>query len=175
MNGVVKYLLKGRKMAERLIGVYSSLGLDVAEKLICKVIELRKKHELLPLAIAALDSGGHLVAFRREDGCGILRSDIAIGKAWGSLGMGMATRQIRDRLSDRPTFQSSLAAASSGRFIPTPGGVLILNGESVAIGAIGISGDASDKDEYCAIEAIRALGLTPEPFEPNKDWQSNKL
>jgi uncharacterized protein GlcG (DUF336 family) len=162
-------------MAKHLIGVYSSLSLDLAEKLIDKAIDLRIKHNLLPLAIAALDAGGHLVAFRREDGCGILRSDIAIGKAWGSLGMGMSTRQIRDRLSDRPTFQSALAAASSGRFIPTPGGVLILNHESIAIGAIGISGDASDKDEFCAIEAVRATGFTPEPPNPDQDWMSNEL
>ena len=89
--------------------------------------------------------------------------------------MGMATIQIRDRLSDRPTFQSALAAASSGRFIPTPGGVLVLNKEGVAIGAIGISGDASDKDEFCAIEAVRASGFTPEPPNPDQDWMSNKL
>ncbi len=162
-------------MAKHLIGVYSSLSLVLAEKLIDKAIDLRIKHNLLPLAIAALDAGGHLVAFRREDGCGILRSDIAIGKAWGSLGMGMSTRQIRDRLSDRPTFQSALSAASSGRFIPTPGGVLILNHESIAIGAIGISGDASDKDEFCAIEAVRAMGFTPEPPNPDQDWMSNEL
>lgn len=162
-------------MAEHLIGVYSSLRLDMAENLIHQVIDCRKRYQLLPLAVAILDSGGHLVAFMREDGCGILRSDIAIGKAWGSLGMGMATRQIRDRLSDRPTFQAALAAASSGRFIPTPGGVLILNNERIAIGAIGISGDASDRDEFCAIEAVRALGLIPEPPEPDQDWASNKL
>ena len=100
-----------------------------------------------------LDAGGNLVSFRREDGCGVLRFDIALGKAWGALGMGMATRQIRDRLANRPTFQGALAAASGGRFIPTPGGVLILNAQHIAIGAVGISGDASDKDEFCAIEA----------------------
>ena len=35
-----------------------------------------------------LDAGGHLVAFKREDRSGILRYDIAYGKAWGALGMG---------------------------------------------------------------------------------------
>jgi uncharacterized protein GlcG (DUF336 family) len=105
----------------------------------------------------------------------VLRFDIAFGKAWASLGMGMATRQIRDRLATRPNFQSALAAASDGRFIPTPGGVLILNNEHVAIGAVGISGDASEKDEFCAIEAIRAAGLQPEPAEPAPDWNAAGL
>ena len=87
----------------------------------------------------------------------------------------MATRQIRDRLANRPSFQSALAAASGGRFIPTPGGVLIVGAEGQAIGAVGISGDASDKDEFCAIEAIRAAGLTPEPPEPAADWNEAGL
>lgn len=43
-------------MAKHLIGVYSSLSLDLAEKLIDKAIDLRIKHNLLPLAIAALDA-----------------------------------------------------------------------------------------------------------------------
>src|SRR5690606_24763830 len=42
---------------------------------------------LAPLTVAVLDAGGHLVVLQREDGSGILRPDIAIGKAWGALGM----------------------------------------------------------------------------------------
>jgi glc operon protein GlcG len=85
------------------------------------------------LAVAVLDAGGQLVAFKREDGCGVLRYDIAFGKAWAALGMGMSTRLIRDRLANRPAFQSALASASDGRFIPVPGGVLILNAQKSVI------------------------------------------
>jgi glc operon protein GlcG len=162
-------------MAEHLIPVFSSLDLDTASRITDAALRLRQQHQILPLAVVVLDAGGNLVSFRREDGCGVLRYDIAFGKAWGALGMGMATRQIRDRLATRPTFQGALAAASEGRFIPTPGGVLILNAQGVAIGAVGISGDASDKDEYCAIEAIRAVGLSPEPPEPAADWRAAGL
>jgi glc operon protein GlcG len=162
-------------MAEQLVNIHSSLDLAIATKITDEVLKLRVAHQILPLAVALLDSGGNLVSFRRENGCGILRYDIALGKAWGALGMGMATRQIRDRLSNRPTFQGALSAASDGRFIPTPGGVLILNAEGVAIGAIGISGDASDKDEFCAITAVKAAGLRAEPPEPAADWNSAGL
>ena len=162
-------------MPEKLIAIHSSLELSVASRIIDQALHLRVKHKLLPLAVAALDSGGNLVSFKREDGCGVLRFDIAFGKAWAALGMGMSTRQIRDRLANRPTFQSALAVASDGRFIPTPGGVLILDQHGMAIGAIGISGDASDKDEFCAVQAIRAAGLTPEPPEPSPDWDSSGL
>ena len=162
-------------MAERLIPIHSSLGLATATRITDEALRLRQQHGLLPLAVSVLDAGGNIVSFRREDGCGVLRHDIAHGKAWGALGMGMATRQIRDRLSNRPTFQAALAAAAGGRFIPTPGGVLIVDTHGQAIGAVGISGDASDKDEFCAIEAIRAAGLTPEPPEAAANWNDAGL
>ena len=162
-------------MAEKLIPLHSSLDLDTATRITDEALRLRRERGLLPLAVMLLDAGGNVVSFRREDGCGLLRHDIAMGKAWGALGMGMATRQIRDRLANRPTFQAALAAASDGRFIPTPGGVLILDDQGHAIGAVGISGDASDKDEFCAIEAIRAAGLSPEPPAPNPEWSENQL
>ena len=162
-------------MAEHLIPVHSSLGLDLATRITDEALRLRAVHGLLPLAVAVLDAGGQVVSFRREDGCGVLRFDIALGKAWGALGMGMATRQIRDRLANRPSFQAALAAASGGRFIPTPGGVLVVDAHGQAIGAVGISGDASDKDEFCAIEAIRATGCVPEPPQPAPDWNEAGL
>jgi glc operon protein GlcG len=162
-------------MAEQLVPVYTSIGFETATRIITEALRLRAQHKLLPLAVAVLDAGGNLVSFAREDGCGIMRFDIAFGKAFGALGMGMSTRQIRDRLATRPSFQSALASASGGRFIPTPGGVLIVNAVGQAVGAVGISGDASDKDEFCAIEAIKSCGLRAEPMEPAPDWNSAGL
>ena len=162
-------------MAEHLITIHSSLQLAAASSIVEAALRLRREHDLLPLAVAVLDAGGNLVAFKREDGCGVMRFDIAFGKAWAALGMGMATRQIRDRLATRPTFQNALAAAAQGRFIPTPGGVLILDANNVAIGAAGISGDASDKDEFCAINAVLAAGFSAEPPEPSPEWNSAGL
>ena len=162
-------------MAEQLKNIHSSLTLPLASKMVDAAIAARKKARLLPLAVAVLDAGGNLVAFKREDGCGVMRFDIAFGKAFGALGMGMSTRLIRDRLAQRPAFQGALAAASGGRFIPTPGGVLILAKDGAAIGAIGISGDASDKDEYCAIAAVHAGGCASEPAAPHPEWRAAGL
>lgn len=160
-------------MPEQLRTVHSSLALDAAARIVDEAIAARRKEKLLPLAVAVLDSGGNLVAFKREDGCGVLRFDIAFGKAWAALGMGLSTRAIRDRLKERPAFQNALAAASGGRFIPVPAGVLILDGTGNAIGAVGISGDTSDKDEYCAITGIRAAGLASDPPEPAPGWRNS--
>jgi uncharacterized protein GlcG (DUF336 family) len=159
--------------------IQSSLTLDRAERMIDGALAAARAAELLPLTVAVLDSGGHLVAFKREDGCGVLRFDIAFGKAWGALGMGISSRTIRDRLGNRPAFQGALAAASGGRFVPVPGGVLAVEGERtgerIVVGAIGISGDASDRDEYAAIMGVRAAGLTSHPDEPAENWRAAGL
>ena len=112
-----------------------------------------------PLTVAVLDAGGHLVAFKREDKSGILRYDIANGKAWGALGMGFGSRELADRAGKNPLFFGVLATVSQGRLIPVPGGVLIKDAEGAVLGAVGISGDTSDKDETCAVAGIEAAGL----------------
>jgi uncharacterized protein GlcG (DUF336 family) len=119
--------------------------------------------ELVPMTVAVLDAGGHLVAFKREDRSGILRYDIAYGKAWGALGMGFGSRTLYERAANTPQFFNALYAASGGRVVTNPGGVLIRDSEGEIVGAVGISGDTSDKDEACAIAGIEAAGLFADP------------
>jgi uncharacterized protein GlcG (DUF336 family) len=122
---------------------------------------LTKAHDTdcAPLTVAVLDPGGHLVAFKREDRSGILRPEIAIAKAWGALGMGFGTRELADRAGKMPMFFTAIAAVSQGRMVPVPGGVLIKDAAGTILGAVGISGDLSDKDEACAVAGIEAAGL----------------
>src|SRR6476660_3272427 len=151
-----------------------SMPLAVAEQILDGALKAGTDAGLLPLTVAVLDVGGNIVLLKRQDGSGVLRADIAIGKAWGALGMGISSRTIRDRLKDRPAFQGAIAAASDGRFIPVPGGVLVLkNGE--VIGAVGISGDASDKDEYAAVAGVHGDGLTSHPEKPADNWRDAGL
>jgi len=151
------------------------LSLEDASAVVDHALRIGRETDLLPLTVAVLDAGGNLLAFKREDGSGIMRGDIAIGKAWGALGMGISSRDIRNRLADRPSFQAALATASQGRFVPVPGGVLICNAEGVVVGSVGISGDASDKDEYAAIEAVKAASLAPHPDAPADNWNDAGL
>lgn len=153
----------------------ATLTLEAASVIVDAALAAGRAHAMMPLTVAVLDAGGHLVAFKRETGSGILRPEVAIGKAWGALGMGIPSRLLRDRLADRPAFQGALAAAAQGRLIPVPGGVLIRNGAGQVIGAAGISGDTSDKDEYCAIAGVTAAGLAPDPAEPAPDWMHSRL
>jgi len=113
-------------MDRPLRDVASSLTLDSASTIVDGALEAARAENLLPLAVAVLDSGGHPVAFKREDGCGLLRVEIAQAKARGALGMGISSRTIAQRLSNRPNFITAVVAASGGEFVPVPGGVLVL-------------------------------------------------
>ena len=152
----------------------TDLPLEAASRIIERALAAGRGAGMAPLTVAVLDAGGHLVALQREDGSGILRVEIATGKAWGALGMGESSRALGERLRERLAFQAALAAASGGRFVAVPGGVLIRDAAGEVIGAVGISGDTSEKDEYCAIEGVRAAGLTPEPADPDPDWQGDR-
>jgi uncharacterized protein GlcG (DUF336 family) len=104
-----------------------------------------------------------MVALKREDKSGILRVEIAFGKAWGALGMGLGSRTLASRAPKQPAFFTALAAVSGGRLVPGPAGVLIRDKDGDVIGAVGISGDVADNDEKCAIAGIQAAGLTADP------------
>ena len=149
-----------------------SLPLEKANVIVDEALKIGRENNMLPLTVSVLDSGGHLLSFQREDGSGILRGDIASGKAWGALGMGISSRTIRDRLKDRLAFQNAIATASQGRLIPVPGGVLVGNHDGQVLGSVGISGDTSERDEYCAIRAIKSAGFVPNPEEEDPNWQS---
>lgn len=153
----------------------TNLPLSAADTIIEAAFAAGADHAMMPLTVAVLDTGGHIVALKRQDGSGIMRADVALGKAWGALGMGISSRLLRDRLADRPAFQGALAAVSDGRFVPVPGGVLIRDADDDVIGAVGVSGDTSDKDEYCAIVGIKAAALVADPAEPALDWADSKL
>jgi len=140
-----------------------SVTLAQASTIVDVALKKARDSNLAPLTIAVLDSGGHLVAFKREDKSGILRFDIAYGKAWGALGMGFGSRTLAGRAAKTPQFFTMLAAASHGRMVTNPGGVLIKDASGNIVGACGISGDTSDKDEMCAVAGIEAAGLKADP------------
>ena len=140
-----------------------SVTLAQASTIVDVALKKARDNNLAPLTVAVLDSGGHLVAFKREDKSGILRFDIAFGKAWGALGMGFGSRTLASRAAKTPQFFTMLAAASGGRMVTNPGGVLIKDASGTIVGACGISGDTSDKDEMCAVAGIEAAGLKADP------------
>ncbi|MCP1673733.1 uncharacterized protein GlcG (DUF336 family) [Natronocella acetinitrilica] len=141
--------------------IKTTLPLEKARVMIAEALAEGRRQKLQPLTVVVVDTGGHVISMDREDGSGILRADVARGKAVASLGIGISSGTIGARNKGRDAFLSGVAAASDGRFIPVGGGVLVLDEQRHVIGAIGASGDTSDADEACVVAGVRAAGYEP--------------
>lgn len=139
-----------------------TLTLSAANCIADKALEKGKELNFHPLTVVVLDAGGQIKVVKRDDGSSLLRPEIALGKAWGTLGMGFGGREIARRAVKQAGFYSALSDMSGGRMVPVPGGVLIKSNEGEIIGAVGISGDTSENDEICAVYGIRSADLTPD-------------
>ena len=137
----------------------AELTLAVANSIIAAALEAGAQAGLKPLTVAVLDAGGHLKAFQKQDGASILRYEIAFGKAYGSLAVGMGSRWLDKNAKERPHFIQGLTAVSGGRIVAVPGGALIRDAAGALLGAVGVTGDTSDNDEICAVAGIKAAGL----------------
>ena len=134
------------------------LTLDVARKILDVALATGVERKLKPLVVTVLDARGCVKISAAQDGTSLLRSEIAHGKAYGALAMGMGSRALFQRAQEQAYFVSAVNTMAQGRLIPVPGGVLIQDGGGL-LGAVGVSGDTSDNDESCAIAGIEAAGL----------------
>ena len=136
----------------------AELTLDVARKILDVALAKAVEMKLKPLVITVLDARGCVKACAAQDGTSLLRSEVANGKAYGALAMGMGSRALFQRAKDQAYFIDAVNTLAQGRLVPVPGGVLIQDG-STLLGAVGVSGDTSDNDEICAVAGIEAAGL----------------
>ena len=139
------------------------LTLTQANELIHAALAAAREMSLPPVAVAVLDSGGHLKALQREDGVSFLRVRICQAKAWGALGLAENSRNIAERYEQdhlQRGFVNALNAMSDGGVVPLPGGVLIRDDSDRILGAVGVAGAASDKDEACALAGIEAVAMS---------------
>ncbi|HKV17379.1 MAG TPA: heme-binding protein [Reyranella sp.] len=137
----------------------AKLTLAQANRIIEAALAKAREMKVKPLAVAVLDDGGHVKALQREDEASMFRNDVAIGKAWAAVGMGVSSRTLLQRAKENPQFFGALAATAQGKFLPQTGAVLIKDPEGNVIGAAGASGGTGDEDEAVCIAGILAAGL----------------
>ncbi|HEV3381979.1 MAG TPA: heme-binding protein [Trebonia sp.] len=140
-----------------------TIGLETAQSVTAGVRAAGRAHGLKPLTVVVLDAGGHVVSVEREDGSSNNRFEIAFGKAYGALALGMGSRSLMARAQQQPYFITSAAAAIGGKLVPVPGGVLVKDAAGTVVGCVGVSGDTSDNDELAAIAGIKSVSLVPQP------------
>lgn len=136
-----------------------SLTLAQANKIVEAALAKAREMKIKPLAVAVLDSSGHLKSLQREDEASMFRVDVAMGKAWASVGMGASSRTLLARAKENPQFYGALAATAQGKFLPQTGAVLIKDAAGNILGAAGASGGTGDEDEAACIAGIEAAGL----------------
>ena len=105
------------------------------------------------VSVCVVDAGGNPVALARMDGANILSPDIARGKAFTAVAFKSHSKEMAERMKDRPVAALGLTQVSGNRVVLLPGGVLAKKGDEI-IGAVGVSGASSDQDHECGIEAI---------------------
>ena len=140
----------------------STLTLDDAKKIIAGIFAKGAELSLKPLCAVVLDAGGHTIAVERQDGASFFRPEVATGKAFGALSLGIGSRAIYNRAEQQAYFVTAINGLAGGNFVPVPGGVLIRDDNGNLIGAAGASGDTSDNDEAAVVAGIEAAGLTAE-------------
>ncbi len=134
----------------------SSLTLAQANKIIEVAFAKAREMKVKPLAVAVLDESGNVRSLQRQDEASMLRNEVAVGKAWAAVGMGVASRTLLERAKGNPQF---FGALSSTRFIPQTGAVVIKDKQGKVIGAAGASGGTGEEDEAVCIAGIEAAGL----------------
>ncbi len=126
-------------------------------KAVVAAAERRAAEIKVPMNIAVVDDGGHLMAFTRMDGAKLSSIQIAIVKAHASAirrkpsGPAMSGEQPNTMLS------LALALGSEGHQTPIRGGVPLMAGGEI-VGAVGVSNGTEDEDVDVAQAGAAALG-----------------
>ena len=139
------------------------INLEEALSICTEALKKGRDLNLMPLTVTVIDVAGVVRATLSEEGSGLIRSDIAYAKAWTCLAFNISSNTLRDVFEGQPRLApavTGMQTMAGGKLVPTPGGMLIQK-DGRNIGAVGVTGDVSDKDEICAIAGIEESNLIP--------------
>ncbi len=116
----------------------------------------------VPMDIAVVDEGGHLLVFNRMDGAKLSSIDIAVSKAWTAACARRPTHEYAEIAGPgKPAF--GIHVSNQGRFMIVGGGLPIAVGGFV-VGGIGCSSGTVQQDREVAMAGVQALnGRMPSP------------
>lgn len=129
-------------------------NLDLAEaEALLKAAEAVAKEMGVAMSFAAVDSGGHLVCFRRMNGAPWIGVDVAIGKAYTAAAYGVPTSVKAQRARELIHFTNAVIAMTGGRYVPQDGGIPVIR-DGIVVGALGASGGTGAQDEHALTAAV---------------------
>ena len=135
------------------------LSLEEANTIIAATFAAAKKRKCRPMSAIVLDAGGRVKAFQKQDGASMLRFEICYGKAYGALALGRPSKLVLQKAREKPLFMQSLESLADYPLFLEGGGQLIRDKSGELLGAVGVTGDANELDDLCAIAGIHAAKL----------------
>jgi glc operon protein GlcG len=125
-------------------------------KAILVAAERRAEEIRVPMNIAVVDDGGHLLAFLRMDGAKLSSVRIAILKAHSSAVRRKPTDRSQTSEGADVLLSLALALGSDGEQTPIRGGLPLMIGDHI-VGAIGVSNGSEAEDVDVARAGVSAL------------------
>jgi len=135
-----------------------ALTLDEANTIIAATFTAAKKHKCRPMSAIVLDAGGRVKAFQKQDHASMLRFEVCYGKAYGALALGRPSKLVLQKANEKPLFMQSIENLADYPLFLEGGGQLIRDKSGEVVAAIGVTGDANEMDDICAIAGIHAAG-----------------
>lgn len=131
------------------------LSYDLAEKALQAAIQKAKSLNI-PVSIAVVDTGGHLVSFARLDSVfGVI--DFAVKKAKTAVMFGVDSDIMGSIIAGADIHGYGMLNSNEG-LLTIAGGVVIKDKEGKAIGAIGSSGGTPEQDKEIAKAGAFVMG-----------------
>jgi uncharacterized protein GlcG (DUF336 family) len=135
-----------------------ALSLDEANTIIAATFAAAKKHKCRPMSAIVLDAGGRVKAFQKQDNASMLRFEVCYGKAYGALALGRPSKLVLQKANEKPLFMQGIENLADYPLFLEGGGQLIRDKSGEVVAAIGVTGDANEMDDICAIAGIHAAG-----------------
>ena len=129
-----------------------NITLDVARKVMVAAVAESRKNSW-PMAIAIVDNAGQLVAYERMDNTQTASVHVAIEKAVSSATYRRSTKVFQDLVAGGGLGMRILGLPGA---VPIEGGLVLMQ-DGKLIGAIGVSGMASDQDGVVAKAGVDAV------------------
>jgi uncharacterized protein GlcG (DUF336 family) len=136
-----------------------ALSLEQANTIIAATFAEAKKTRCRPMSAIILDAGGRVKAFQKQDNASMLRFEVCYGKAYASLALGRPSKLVLAKANEKPLFMQSIDNLADYPLFLEGGGQLIRDADGEVVGAIGVTGDANEMDDICAIAGIHAVGF----------------
>ena len=92
----------------------AELTLDIARKILDAALAKAVEKKLKPLVVTILDVRGAVKVTAAQDGTSLMRAEIANGKAYGALAMGMGSRALFQRAQEQAYFVERGEYAGAG-------------------------------------------------------------